>query len=87
MCVTDNLPGFGSSTIVTIGRVYVVEDLYVGSGGKYEGVLALVLKGIRGRQNPGLHHGLFQKLDDHTPDEFDREVIEQMNGAPVAELV
>lgn len=29
----------------------------------------------------------FRKLRGHDPDEFDREVIEQMNGAPVGEPV
>ncbi len=85
LCVTREIAGFGFCSIVAVGRIYVVEDIYVGTGPKYDGVVALVLQGVRGGRYPGLHSGLFKKLDDHAPDEFDREVIEQMTGAPVRE--
>lgn len=87
LCVTDELPGFGFTRRVVVGRVYIVEDTYACQADGYKGLLALVLVGVRGRRYPGLHHALFRKLRDHTPDEFDREVIEQMNGAPVGEPV
>lgn len=87
LCVADELPGFGFCTLVVIGRVYVVEEVYVGVGGKHEGVLALVLKGNKGRNYPGLHHALFRKLRDHTPDAEDEETIRLLNRQPVGEPV
>ncbi|MBL9070433.1 MAG: hypothetical protein JNM03_10630 [Sphingopyxis sp.] len=88
ICVTEYLPGFGSTTRVSVGRIYQVEGLYISRAeGKYKGVLALVLVGVRGVKFDGFHHGLFRKIDDHVPDEFDREVIEQMKSAPVVEPV
>lgn len=87
LCVTDAIAGFGFSKLVVIGRVYTVEDVYVGVDGKYDGVVALVLRGIRGRRYPGLHHALFRKFSDHVPDEEDAETIRLLNGAPVGEPV
>lgn len=86
ICVTDHIPGFGSTTRVSVGRIYQVEGMYISTAdGKFNGVLALVLVGVRGARFDGFHHALFRKLDDHVSDDFDREVIEQMNGAPVGE--
>jgi hypothetical protein len=85
LCVTDHIDGFGTCKIVRIGCIYKVEDVYFGTEGKYAGVVALVLRGVRGNRWPGLHSGLFRKMLDHTPDEFDRETIDLMNGAPVGE--
>ena len=83
ICVTDNITGFGFTKKVKVGRISTVEAMYLGRGGKYDGVLALVLTGVLGRQYPGMHHGLFRKLEDHVPDEFDHEIIRMINSLPV----
>lgn len=87
LCVANEIEGFGRTDRIKVGRVYVVEGLYVSQHPRCLGLLALIVQGVRGDKYPGIHHGCFRKLRDHTPDEEDAETIRLMSGAPVGEPV
>lgn len=73
------------------GTVYRVDYVFFGVDQAGETGVALALVGIPtittsdGHQYDGHDVWHFIKAHPHDPDEFDREVIEQMNGAPVGE--
>ncbi|MGV1682939.1 hypothetical protein [Sphingopyxis sp. NJF-3] len=88
LCVAVTHPMFEEpSSILRIGAIYTVDRI-----GRpliwAEGERALGFSDVSARDpSRGFPETMFRKISPHAPDEFDREVIEQMNGAPVGEPV
>lgn len=88
LCVAITHPMFElPSSILRIGAIYTVARIGrpIGWTG---GERALGFFDVSPRNaGCGFPETLFRKIKGHAPDEFDRQVIEQMNGAPVGEPV
>lgn len=84
LCVTVRHRAFTNpSSLLRVGAVYTVE--VVGRPVKWmDGEIALGFVEVKPlKPNRGFPAVMFRKINPHTPDSFDHEVIEQMAGLPV----
>ncbi len=89
LCVDGRpCPVHGVIPGVVEGRTYVVNAVHPGladTGGKIATGLRFV--GLIAPLNGWFNENRFQRAPRHEADEFDRETIDLMNGAPVGEPV
>lgn len=87
LCIANRLPPPKDkpTKLLRVGAVYTVRSVRWSIGDQ---CVALGLNEARSRGPLGdFHASVFRKINPHAPDEFDRQVIEQTNGAPVGEPV
>lgn len=90
LCIgEDHCPGIGTKWCPKVGGVYVVAEVVPAFQMVNDRVgLNFAEDTDKWAWKFSAHHALyFRKVTPEKAEEFDREVIEQMNGAPVAELV